>query len=248
MKVICTGNTKRLVKGATYEVLSLKNLDTSNSKYFRPHIVIKLNETNNCTLNIRNFKLENGDPLPEINWTSDEWKNKQTEYGQSRISTTNPIKIGDYVSYVRNSHKGLIFGKIYKVTNIREFQHKSYGGSIWTELEIQIEGSTRFYKTYSFRKCTPQESREISLNTLFDEETGVISIDKSIRKIDKYEDQAKETLLIKILMSAALDTNRNNMSIIEWACNKTGNQFDVKPDDFNSIITNSLSSILDKLN
>jgi len=248
MKVICTGNTKRLVKGATYEVLDLKNLDTSNSKYFRPHIIIKLNETNSCTLNIRNFKLENGDPLPEINWSSDEWKTKQTEYGQSRISTSNPIKAGDYVTYMRNSHKGLIGGKIYKVSNVRELHHKSYGGTTWSELEIQVEGSARFYKTYSFRKCTPQVAREISLNTLFDEETGVMSVDKSIRKIDKYEPSDKESLLIKILMSAALDSNRNNMTIVDWACRKTGIQFDVRPDDFNSIITNPLSTILEKLN
>jgi hypothetical protein len=246
MKVICTGNTKRLVKGSTYEVIDLKNINTGGN-YFRPYIVIKLNDTTNCRLHIRNFKLENGDPLPEINWSSDEWKNSQTEYGQSRISSTNPIKIGDYVSYTRNSHKGLIPYKIYKVSNVREFQHKSYGGTTWTELELQVEGSRRFYKTYSFRKCTPQVTREISLNTLFDEETGVMSVDKSIRKIDTYDDTSKEKLLIKILMSASLDMNRNNMTIIEWACNKTGNQYDVKPDDFNSIITNSLSSILDKL-
>jgi hypothetical protein len=247
MKVICLKNTKKLVKGSIYEVLYLNNLDNKTSHYFRPSITIRLNDFSNCSFGIANFKLENGKNLPEINWSSDEWKNTKIENSKSIIGDSNPVKVGDYVTYLRNAHKSLINGRIYRISDVRQIKHTFHNGSTWAETEIQVEGSSRFYKTYSFGKCNPQKAREISLSSLFDQETGVELIDKSTRKIDKYDPLEKEKLLIKILMSASFDINRNNMTIIEWACRKTGNQFSVEPNDFNAICDLPVSKLIEKL-
>lgn len=252
MRVICIGNTKRLVKGAIYDVMRLDNLDTSKGKsYFRPRILIKLNETLSGGFNIKNFKLEDGSPIPEMNWESSEWQSKSIDWNHGRIKEDN-IKKGDYVIYTRNSHKSLVQGKKYKVDDINIVKHKTnWGGTShtsWVEVEIKIEGSSRFYKTYSFRKCTPQEARDIALNVLFDEETGVEKVDKNIRKIDKYESSVKEQILIKVLLSAALDSNRNNMSIVQWAISKTAPQYSLQESDFTSLLNNPLITILNKMN
>ena len=157
MKAICkTNNTKRLVKGAIYDVHRLENLSTSTKK-ITPRIWVSING-GICSFSMNNFKLENGDNFPEISWTSDHYKQVLSEYSQTRIDNKTITK-GDYVVYRRNSHKSLITNGKYKVTGVREIQHKSYGGTTWTELEIQVEGSTRYYKQYSFRKCSVQESR-----------------------------------------------------------------------------------------
>lgn len=248
MKVISKSNTKRLVKGAVYEVLKLENLKTPNN--FRCSVIIKLNETLSKSFNTKSFALEDGTDLPEINWESDEWKDQTTNWRQGRITHDN-IKKGDYVVYNRNSHKGLIFGKKYKVEEVNIVNHKNtWGGNTshnWTEVQIKVEGSSRFYKSYSFRKCTPQESRDITLNVLFDEETGLEKVDKNVRKIDKYDESTKEQLLIKILLSSMLDSNRNNMSVIEWAIHKIANQYSLKESDFTGLMSYDLITIISKL-
>jgi hypothetical protein len=96
MKVICLKNTKKLVKGSIYEVLYLNNLDNKTGHYFRPSVTIKLNDFSNYSFGIANFKLENGKNLPEINWSSDEWKNTKIENSKSVIGDSNPVKVGDY--------------------------------------------------------------------------------------------------------------------------------------------------------
>lgn len=248
MKVISTSNTKRLVKGAVYEVLKLDNLSMSG-KNFRPSVIIKLNDVLSRSFSVKSFKLEDGSDLPEINWESDEWKEKTTDWSQGRIQPDN-IKKGDYVVYRKNSHKNLIYGKKYKVEDINVINHKNTWGTSthnWTEVQIKVEGSSRFYKSYSFRKCTPQEARDISLNVLFDQETGVEKVDENIRKIDKYDEVTKEKLLIKILLSSMLDSNRNNMSVTQWAINKIATQYSLKESDFTNLMNCTLETLITKL-
>jgi hypothetical protein len=242
MKAICkTNNIKRLVKGAIYEVHKF-----STPLKGTPRVWVDINGSI-CSFSMSNFKLENGENFPATDWTSDYYKQLSAEYTQTRID--NSIKKGDYVVYRRNSHKNLVINSKYKVTDVREVTHKGYGSSTWTELEIQVEGSNRFYKRYSFRKCSVQESREISLGEVLGEETGVSKIlGKDERKIDKYDDETKERMLTKILFTASLDPNRNNMTIVQWACNKVGTNLSLIESDFEPIINKSIKSILDKWN
>jgi hypothetical protein len=246
MKVVCkTNNSKRLVKGAIYDVHRLENLTTLMRKVI-PRIWVDINGSI-CSFSINNFKLESGDKFPEINWTSDYYKQILTEHTQTRID--NSIKKGDYVVYKRSSHKSLVANCKYKVADVREVTHKGYGSTNWTELEIQIEGSKRFYKRYSFRKCSVQEAREISLGEVLGEETGLAkSLGKDERKIDQYDDETKERMLTKILFSASLDPNRNNMTVVQWACNKTGSNLSLIEADFEPIINKSIKSIIEKWN
>jgi hypothetical protein len=55
-------------------------------------------------------------------------------------------------------------------------------------------------------------------------------------------------MLTKILFTASLDPNRNNMTIVEWACNKIGTNLSLTESDFEPIINKSIKSILDKWN
>lgn len=244
MKALCIRNTKRLVKGAIYDVARLSNLNSPTQRKPSPKIWVKING-GFCLFTMNNFTLENGDDFPKINWESDEYRQIANEYSQSRIDSKS-IKKGDYVVYRRNSHKALVTNNKYKVTDVREIQHKSYGGSTWSELEIQVEGSSRYYKQYSFRKCTVQETREISLGEVLGEETDVSKVlDKTQRKIDQYDDTTKERILTKVLFSAALDPNRNNMTIVQWACAKIGSNLSIEEKDFETIINKSLRTILE---
>ena len=114
-------------------------------------------------------------------------------------------------------------------------------------MEIQIEGSTRYYKTYSFRKCTIEEVRKMSLGVFFDEKPDIQKINYSKRKIDQIEGEQKIKLLATILFTATLDRSRNNLSIIEWAAQKTGKTYKLTSEDFDPIINLTLNELLERM-
>ena len=105
MKVISLKNTTKLVKGGIYDVLKLQNQNTSTSRYFRPRVLIKLNDSQSFWFNVNNFKLENGNDLPETNWVDSSIDT--TNYSDLRMTSTYKPKVGEYVVYTANSHKTL---------------------------------------------------------------------------------------------------------------------------------------------
>lgn len=246
MKVISLKNTSKLVKGSVYDVLRLDN--KSNGRYFRPKILIKLNENGIvCWCNISNFKLENGDDIPEIIWTDPSFES-YSDHRNLRIDKDNPPKVGEYVKYKNSSHKSLETGKIYQISQIKENKTVGFSGGTYVNYEIKVEGSSRFIKSYSFRKCSTQELREISLNQVMELSTGVCKVDKSKRKIDSLEEDEKKKVIMKHFLMSCVDNTRNNLSIIDWACSKLGPKLSLKKDDFDFIMDMSVKDIIDTLN
>jgi hypothetical protein len=240
MKIISKINTAKLVKGMTYDVIKLNNSSQRKSGYYiRKFVEVKLNENTTYTFSVNNFTTENGDPLPEIDWTSEQFKNKIQEYESTKI-TPETIKAGDYVVYLRKDHVGLITGKKYKINNVKINNYNR-----WADIEIQIEGSHRYYKSYSFRKCTVEEVRKMSLGVFFDEKPDVQKIDYNKRKIDQFDEEQKVKILSALLFTSSLDRNRNNLSVVEWAIQKTGKSYKLTPEDFESIANLTLKEILE---
>lgn len=246
MKVVSKVNTKRLVKGAVYEVVKLQANNSSKNRYFRPRVTIKLNSECNQNFSITNFSLENGDSLPLIDWTSDTHKMNSFNWSDLRIRENN-IKEGDYVVYTRNSHSSLVQDRKYKVSKLNHRVYKSSFGNHFTEIEIKVEGSTRFYKSYSFRKCTPDEVRETNLKLVFDENSDLEKVDKTKRKFDYYSQKEKEKKILEILFKSAIDKNRNNLSVVDWAIKKVATSLKLKEEDFTEVLNKKLNSILESI-
>jgi hypothetical protein len=78
--------------------------------------------------------------------------------------------------------------------------------------------------------------------------TGVSKVDKSIRNIDKLSETDKQKQIARLFMWSCIDTTRNNLSIIDWACTKLGTKLSVKPTDFeflNTMTFKEISEIFD---
>ncbi len=230
MKVIALKNTKNLVKGATYDVYRL--FAAGNYK----RVVIKLNKDNKVNYAITNFKLSDGNPIPLIDWKSDEIEDRPIYIDERNI------KIGDYIKYTRNSHVGLINGSIYKIEDIKISKRSTY--SNYSDISIKIYGSKTYYKSYSFVKCSDQESREIQLKSLFEEESGFMVADKNVNKLSFYSEDEQKVILINSLMTSALDKKRNNMSVVDWALKKVNN-YNIKEEDYKNILDQNFNTILE---
>jgi hypothetical protein len=241
MKVKSKVNTKRLVKGAIYDVMKLHGSNPNNLRYFRPRVVVKLTGNLNQNFSVNNFTLEDGRPIPQIDWTSDEHKMNHIDLWSLRITETN-LKEGDYVVYIRNTHSSLITNRKYKVEKI---YHTKFGS--YSEIKIKIEGSTRFYKSFSFRKCTAEEVRETNLKLVFDESSDLAVVNTKKRKFDFFTKEEQEKILMEIIFKSAIDKNRNNLSILEWAISRVEPTMKLRKEDFEEIMNKDLKSIIEKL-
>lgn len=243
MKVISKVNTKRLVKGSSYDVVKLQNSNSNQNRYHRGRVTIKLNDDVTQGFSINNFKMENGSDLPQIDFVSDWWKLNHINPWDLRITESN-IKEGDFVVYTRSSHRSLITDKKYKVEKVNNRTYKSPYGNSHSEVEIKVEGSTRFYKSYSFRKCTTEETRDTNLKLVFGEDADVMIVNKNKRKIDIFTEEEKQKILLEILFKSAVDKNRNNLSVVDWAISKIGYTFKLNTDDFTELLKKDLNIIL----
>ena len=135
-----------------------------------------------------------------------------------------------------------------KVKEVQINDHKSSAGHVsWTDIKIKLEGSQRWYTDWNFRKCTPQEVREIGLKSLFDEKVEVEVVGKHKRKFDYYSPEEKVRILLTLIIESANDRFRNKMNIIDWTINKTGEKYSLKLEDFESVKNLTLLEILDEL-
>lgn len=241
MLVTCKKPNKYTVKGVTYKVLFLNNKKDPSSRWFYPRIMVEIKPGITSTYSPKNFTMTDGTPIPEINYQSTEYNPESWRDGY--ISEENMVKKGDYVVYRYGSSKLMEKGKTYKVEDVRVTRHKSTS-STWVNITIKIEKNPRWISSTSFRKLSDQESRDISLSELLDQPVPVSEIDKSTRKFDRMNKDDQHRILLSTLASAMIDVTRNNMSIIEWACEKIGKKYDLKPDDFKPILKKSLNTLI----
>jgi hypothetical protein len=246
MNVICLKSSKRLVKNAVYKVAYLNNQNTKGYNFFRPVVRIFLTDNSVQTFPLENFKLESGADFPNINWMDQDYQNSLNEKELTKIDKT--LRAGDYVVAKYDNLKTVVRGKKYKVKEVHFHDHKSSTGQVsWTDIKIKLDGSQRWYVDWNFRKCTPQEVREISLKELFDEKSDTEKVGRFKRKFDYLTEDEKVITLLKFVIESANDRYRNKMDIIDWTIQKTGEKYSLKDEDFDLIKNLTLTQITDLL-
>ena len=246
MNVICVRPTKRLVKNATYKVASFQNQNTKGYSYFRSTIKIYLTDDSIQTFPLDSFKPTVGDNFQQINYISPEYRLFLDEKDQMKIDKD--LKSGDYVVPTHDGLKTLVKGRKYRVKDVRVIDHKTSLGAVsWSDIKIRLEGSERWYTSWNFRKCTNQETRDISLKALFDEVVDIEKVNKHKRKFDYYSNEEKISMLLRFVVTSANDRFRNQMDIIDWTVEKTANRYSINKEDFDSVRNMTLEQILEIL-
>ena len=244
MNAKCIKSSKRLVKNAIYKVAYLNNQNTKGHQFFRPTIRIYLKDESIQTFPLESFKAESGADLPSINWMNPDYQSLLNEREQTKIDRT--LKPGDYVVPKYDHLKTLVQGKKYKVKDVQMHDHKSNSGHVtWTDIKIKLEGSERWYTDWNFRKCTSQEVREISLKSLFDEQTGTETVGRFKRKFDYLSSDEKIQTLLRFTLESSNDRFRNKMDIIDWTIQKTGEKYSLVREDFDLIKNLSFFDVLE---
>jgi len=238
MIVICKKANKRLIKGCRYEVDSIWNNGSSQS-----WLDGKIQLVGFGRYSVDNFTDTDGNPIQKINYK------RQNE--TTRVISFDDVKVGDILVCNTDHYKTMIKDGLYKIEDLKEVEHERVTWSKqkykFTEKTIKFEGIKRYLKFsgWYFRKLTPEESREISLNTVLNNEGPDIITTKDIRKIDMAPN--KEKLLMDILSKSILDNSRHHLSVVGWGCEKIGTKIGVKESDFEDILNMSLRDILDKI-
>lgn len=235
MIVICKKPTKRLVKGIRYEVEGLWNNGTSQ-RWMEGTVQIK----GVGRFTVKNFVDESGNPLPQILINPPRKEIKRVEWTE--------LKKGDILVCTSEHYKTLVCDGMYKIESLitKKIPYKSWNGTIGERLENKIKfvGMSRSLKfnSWAFRALTSSEQREIALSQVLDGQEPNIIQSQKIRKIDLVQD--KNPVLMKALCQSILDPNRHVLSVVDWACQKTGEKWDLQPSDFSEIINKPLSEIL----
>jgi hypothetical protein len=241
MNLISKKNTKKLIKGATYEAVKISTQPPQpNQGYFRPWVIVKIND-NQIGFTPNSFTLQNGDDIPEMNWTSHSY---EEPLYMNRLQGEN-LKVGDYIINKQSSCKSLEPGKIYKVSEVFVKDHPGYrGGPGWKEYKLKVEGSNIKWSLYNFRHCTQQEVRDIALKKLFDEKVDIAKAGEAPRIIDRYSPKYRDTFLLSLLINASNDPTRHGMSVLEWAV-RAGQKQSVKMEDFTPILSRTIQSFIE---
>jgi hypothetical protein len=237
MWVICKKGSTKLVKGHSYEVVSMNNSSTSTYKS------VRLKDFGGYS--VKNFTTTDGKPLPEIDIPL-----PANFYNRFELLKGEDVSKGDIIVCMRDNYKTLVKEGMYRVEEINRkvTPRTSYNGTILTPLVeyfIKFEGVKRKLKLngWCFRKLTTAEARELALNQLlFDETTGLITTNDT-RKIDLVQDKNLE--LIKIVSKSILDPNRHGLKILDWGVQQVSKKTEVKVDDYADLLEMSLKDILD---
>jgi hypothetical protein len=236
MIVICKKSTKRLIKNHRYEVDALWN-SGNNQKWLDGKLSIK----GIGRFNVNNFTDTDGKNIPKIDISP---RSTQTV---SRLKFED-LKVGDLLICDSDSFTLFAKGCMYKVLDLNSIstERKKWDGTtyIHTENKIKFEGINRWLKfsPWKFRTLTPEEQREISLNSILLGEKPDIVTSKEIRKIDLVPN--KNLALMKVISQSILDINRHHLSILDWSIEKTGSSLKVKDSDFKDLMDMKLSDIL----
>ncbi len=238
MIVICKRPTKKLLKGVQYESGSLWN-DGTNQKWLEGKVEI---------LGVGRFSVDsftdvNGSPLPKTNII--------LPYPVQETTKIDDLKKGDILVCKSDSYKTLGKGCMYQIEeiSITSKTRPGWNGQPYTSREEKIKfvgiPRTLKFSSWRFRKLNPQEAREISLNSVLHGKEPEIVKSKDIRKIELVSN--KELELMSMLSKSIIDTSRHHLSIVDWACQKSGSNLGITPDDYSGILNMTLQEILEKI-
>jgi hypothetical protein len=238
MIVICKRPTKRLVKGIRYETGSLYN-DGTNQRWQEGTVEI---------LGVGRFVVDNftdtdGNPLPKTNVIVPRVHIEDLKFED--------LSKGDILVCTSDNYKTLGKGCMYQIEELKSKSSQRIGWNKqpYTHVEktIKFVGIPRTLKfsSWRFRKLSPQEAREISLNSVLHGEEPAIVKSKDIRKIELVAN--KELELMGMLSKSVIDPNRHHLSIIDWACQKSGTNLGITPEDYTTLLNMSLKDILEKI-
>lgn len=237
MIVICKKPTKKLVKGLRYEVHNLYN-DGRNQRWLESKVEIK----GLGRYSVENFTDVDGKPLPKINIIRPREVLRTLEFSD--------LKEGDILVCTSETYKTLVKGAMYRIEKLTDkvTTHKNYAGNTYNSSykTVKFVGIKRALKfsSWRFRKLSASENREISLNTLLTGERAKI-LTSRVRKIDFVTNKNLE--LMNIISKSLLDGSRHQLSIVDWAIQKTGTNFDVNSDDFKPLLSMTLADILQSI-
>lgn len=231
MIVICKRGTKRLIKGARYEVKSLWN-NGANHNWIEGKLELK-EVSGRYTIN--NFTDTNGNNLPNINIQP-----QRNESAQS-ILRFSDINIGDLI-ICKGNYKTLVNGGLYRISEKEVISNRPH----YISGKIKFEGINRWYvfNKFRFRALNDNEKREVSLNSLLNNQDPNIIKTSKVNKLDIIDN--KYEVLMDSLCQSIMDKNRHKISIIDWAC-KIDNKIGLKSENFNELLDMKLSDILKKI-
>ena len=238
MIVVCKRPTKRLVKGVRYEVENLWN-DGTSQRWLEGRVGIK----DIGRFSVGNFVDENGNEVAKRKIV------KPLEPIQRMIFSE--LKEGDILVCTSDNYKTLLKGGMYRIEKLHSVstQRKSWKNLLYTytEQHIKFEGVTRKLKfnTWTFRQLNSEESREISLNTLLNDEEAPVIKSQNIKKIDLMSN--KDTVLMEILSKSIIDPNRHHLTIPEWGCEKVASKLSLVVSDFDYLMDMPLREVLELL-
>lgn len=236
MFVICKKATKRLVKGLKYKVTALYN-SGKNQRWVEGKIIIE----NLGRFTVSNFTDVDGNPIPKLDILPPPLR---------RFEKLNfeDLKVGDILVCVSDSYKTLVKDGMYRIEKLQEKSFSTGSSSyVYKKKSVKFEGVSRqlTFSNWRFRKLNEQELRDISLVSLLEgKEPNVIKTTK-IRKIDSSPN--KDLELMKNLSRSILDESRHHLSVVDWACQKTGKLWSIDPSDFKDLLNMPLKDILEKI-
>ncbi len=231
MIVIAKKGTTKLVKGARYEVRSLFN-STNRSRTNR----VYLKGIGGYVVD--NFTTTDGQPLPKIDWQ------EAAVVPEKRIEFED-LKVNDIIVCKSDRYSTLIQGAKYRIVDLKSTTTQAPGKKyIRTAKKVKFEGCNRYfdYSHYRFRKLTIDESRELQLSSVLDDEVNSCSVDVNIRKIDAIDN--KNATLIKVLAKSIIDVYRHELDVVDWGCQKSGSKLKITRDDYKKLLKMSLKDIL----
>lgn len=237
MIVICKKGTKKLIKGHRYEVDCLYN-GTGNQRWQQDKITLKGIVGR---FQSSHFTDTDGKELPKINII----KSPVDTYKKLEFDN---LKKGDILICDTDTYTTFTKGCMYKVVDLLKtsVEKKSWNGSkyIQNSYFIKFAGVSRWIKfsSWNFRSLTPEEQREIQLNSLLLDKAPPIVLPKESRGINLVLN--KQDTLIKIICQSVLDTNRHHLGVIDWSCEKTGHKLKVRPEDFSELLEMKLEDVL----
>jgi len=222
MRVISLKSNTKLIKGAEYIADSFNNTNTGN-RWNSHRVSIRGYGSYQC----KNFTDINGDPLPAINYVN---PNRPV---YERVNA-NSLSKNDIIVCNSDRYKYLVKGGKYRIT---EVNHQSEYSA-----KIKLEGYNRWirWSSWSFRKLSLQETRELALSQIFDQPEN-FSVE-FVRKFDKEQNQIK--VLLQTISKSIMDPYRHNLDIIDWGIHKEKNQ-KLTREDFKDILDKPLSEVLE---
>jgi hypothetical protein len=233
MFIICKSQSKRLIKGNSYEVECLLN-DGTNRAWLEGKVKVK---DISGFFSVKSFTDTNGNEIPKLNIGSI----LQTPIESLKFED---LKVGDILICKTDKYKTLLNGGYYKIEKLETIQRTAY----YKEKKVKLSGVNRVLKfcSWSFRKMTTQELRDANLDQLLHNKPVPV-IDKPItRKFDHVDNKNKA--LLEILSKSILDPNRHKLDVIDWACVKSDSKLGVKKEDFSEILNLTLKEILECFN